>query len=231
MSAFQPAVQVSPHGNGRSARLAARAACWESRGRYSRLRRKLRSRSRRTPNTGKKKQGNKRMSHVGAAERADAPLLGEAALKDALAGFGVSPGATNGAAATEASGNSTTQAAAEPPPKTVSQVLGEITWLMTQSPRHKSIPLGDLEWLLMPAILLKQFRIFYKGEQPVGVALWALVDEIVAKRIDAGDRRLTAVEWKSGASMRIVDVIAPFGGESEMRDQVNYVVAGQSTSA
>jgi len=28
------------------------------------------------------------------------------------------------------------------------QVLGEITWLMTQSPRHKSIPLGDLEWLL-----------------------------------------------------------------------------------
>ena len=37
-------------------------------------------------------------------------------------------------------------------------------------PRHKAIPLGDLEWLLMPAILLRQFRIFYRGEQPVGVA-------------------------------------------------------------
>lgn len=36
---------------------------------------------------------------------------------------------------------------AAPPPKTVSQVLGEITWLMTQSPRHKAILLGDLEWL------------------------------------------------------------------------------------
>jgi len=34
---------------------------------------------------------------------------------------------------------------------------------MTQSPRHKSIPIGDLEWLLMPAILLKQFRIFYEA--------------------------------------------------------------------
>ncbi|MCK1360599.1 toxin-activating lysine-acyltransferase [Bradyrhizobium sp. 199] len=29
---------------------------------------------------------------------------------------------------------------------------------MTQSPRHKQIPIGDLEWLVMPAILLKQFR-------------------------------------------------------------------------
>jgi cytolysin-activating lysine-acyltransferase len=99
-------------------------------------------------------------------------------------------------------------------------VLGEITWLMTQSPRHKALTLGDLEWLVMPAILLKQFRIFYKGEQPVGVALWALVDDLVAKRIDAGDNRLTAAEWKSGSQTRIVDVVAPFGGELEMRGQV-----------
>ncbi|WP_249128254.1 toxin-activating lysine-acyltransferase [Bradyrhizobium lablabi] len=47
-----------------------------------------------------------------------------------------------------------------------------------------------------------------------------LVDDIVAKRIDAGDIRLTAVEWKSGANMRIVDVVAPFGGEAEMRGQI-----------
>lgn len=92
---------------------------------------------------------------------------------------------------------------------------------MTQSPRHKSIPLGDLEWLIMPVILLKQFRMFYKGEQPVGIAVWALADEIVGKRIDAGDKRLTAVEWKSGAQMRIVDVVAPFGGEAEMRGQIS----------
>jgi cytolysin-activating lysine-acyltransferase len=30
----------------------------------------------------------------------------------------------------------------------------------------------------MPAILLKQFRMFYKGEQPVGVAVWALVTSL-----------------------------------------------------
>jgi cytolysin-activating lysine-acyltransferase len=51
----------------------------------------------------------------------------------------------------------------------------------------------------MPAILLRQFRLFYKGAQPVGVALWALANATVAKRIDGGDNRLTAVEWKSGS--------------------------------
>ena len=53
-----------------------------------------------------------------------------------------------------------------------------------------------------------------------GVALWALADDLVARRIDAGDRRLTAVEWKSGANKRIVELVAPFGGEAEMRGQV-----------
>ena len=159
------------------------------------------------------------MTKTGTAKRAKEPLLGEAALKDALAGFGIKPEAANGSGATKGS-ETHSSAPAEPAPKTVSQVLGEITWLMTQSPRHKAIPLGDLEWLVMPAILLKQFRIFYKGEQPVGVAVWALADDLVAKRIDAGDKRLTAVEWKSGANMRIVELVAPFGAEAEMREQV-----------
>jgi cytolysin-activating lysine-acyltransferase len=158
----------------------------------------------------KNTRGAKRPSGPGAAgKRADAPLLGEAALKEAVAGFGAAPSRNGGAA--------TSGAAA---PKTVAQVMGEITWLMTQSPRHKAIPLGDLEWLVMPAILLRQFRVFYKGEQPVGVVFWAMVDKLVANRLDAGDRRLSAVEWKSGTTMRIVDIVAPFGGEAEMRNQL-----------
>jgi cytolysin-activating lysine-acyltransferase len=157
-------------------------------------------------------------STVDTGNFADTPSPGKAALMEALAGFG-GPHETTGHA----------QEQTAPPPKTVAQVLGEITWLMTQSPRHKAVPLGDLEWLLMPAILLRQFRIFYKGEQPVGVALWALADDEVAKRIDAGDTRLTAVEWKSGTKLRIVDIIAPFGGEAEMRGQIVSLKMQDST--
>lgn len=181
------------------------------------------------PESKKSAGGGKRMGRAGTArKRTEKPLLGEAALKQALAGFGVSQGAAGAASAVPgASANGghaaggAAQAPAEPAPKTVSQVLGEIAWLVTQSPRHKSITLGDLEWLVMPAILLRQFRLFYKGAQPVGVALWALADATVAKRIDAGDNRLTAVEWKSGTYMRIVDIVAPFGGEAEMRGQLS----------
>jgi cytolysin-activating lysine-acyltransferase len=139
---------------------------------------------------------------------------GEAALMDAFAALSAAHDASSPAAD---SINAHAHEQTGPPPKTVAQVLGEITWLMTQSPRHKVIPIGDLEWLLMPAILLRQFRIFYSGEQPVGVALWALADDLVAKRIDAGDTRLAAVEWKSGINMRVIDIVAPFGGEAEMR--------------
>jgi cytolysin-activating lysine-acyltransferase len=132
------------------------------------------------------------------------PAAGEAALHEALAGLAQEPGPGAGQAG----------------PKTVAQVLGEIAWLMTQSPRHKALTLGDLEWLVMPAVLLRQFRIFYQGDRPVGVALWALADDLVARRIDAGNTRLSAAEWKSGTALRIIDIIAPFGGEAEMRAQV-----------
>jgi cytolysin-activating lysine-acyltransferase len=168
------------------------------------------------PKSGNNARGEKRVSKAGAAsKRAEAPLLGQAALTEALADIKAAQPPGNGNAAV-----GHPQGQVEPAPKTVSQVLGEIVWLMTQSPRHKSIALGDLEWLVMPAILLRQFRIFYKGEQPAGVALWALADDLVAKRIDTGDNRLSAVEWKSGPHMRLVELVAPFGAEAEMRQQV-----------
>ena len=160
------------------------------------------------------------MNEAVLSRHAEAPLFGEAALQEAFAELR-SPNAGSSANGSHTAAGHT-QSQAEPQ-KTVAQVLGEITWLMTQSPRHKAMPLGDLEWLLMPAILLRQFRIFYHGEQPVGVALWALADELVTRRIDAGEKRLAAVEWKSGTNMRIICIVAPFGGEAEMQGQISGV--------
>jgi cytolysin-activating lysine-acyltransferase len=163
--------------------------------------------------------GGKGMNEAGAAN--EAPLLGEAALQEAFAELGRTHTGSSANGSHSAAGHMQSQA--KPPPKTVAQLLGEIAWLMTQSPRHKAVRLSDLEWLLMPAILLRQFWIFYKGEQPVGVALWALADDLVARRIDVGDKRLAAVEWKSGINMRIIDIIAPFGGDAKMREQVGSI--------
>jgi hypothetical protein len=51
-------------------------------------------------------------------------------------------------------------------------------------------------------------------------ALQAAFAEFRAKRIDANDRRLTAVEQQSGPYLRIIELVAPFSGEGEMREQV-----------
>lgn len=66
-------------------------------------------------------------------------------------------------------------------PHTVAHVLGEITWLLTQSPAYKSMPLSSLETTVMPAILLKQFRIFYDQTQPIAFAIWATVSDAIEK--------------------------------------------------
>jgi cytolysin-activating lysine-acyltransferase len=154
-------------------------------------------------------RGEKLMNKAGAGSRhAEAPRLGEAALQKAYAELVRIHAGSSANGNRSAAGH--TQSQPEPLSKIVAQMLGEITWLMTQSPRHRAFLVNDLQWQLMPAILLRQFRIFYRGEQPFCVVLWALVDDLVAKRIDAGHKQLAAVEWNSGSNMRIIDVVAPF---------------------
>jgi cytolysin-activating lysine-acyltransferase len=115
------------------------------------------------------------------------------------------------------------QAAGAPRPldaadKTVSTVLGEIVWLLSQSPEHKQLAIADLEWMVMPALLLRQFKLFYDTERniPVGVVLFARVSPAVAARLDAGGRLATLDDWRSGETVRVMATVAPFGGEVKL---------------
>lgn len=110
----------------------------------------------------------------------------------------------------EASGSGT--AGGSPP--TVSHMLGEMTWLLTQSPLHRGFSLADLEWLVMPALIHQQFYLFRDGDQPVGLAMWAKCTPAAAAKLDRGmiepDNRLTLDEWSSGDQVWLVDLVAPF---------------------
>jgi cytolysin-activating lysine-acyltransferase len=94
-------------------------------------------------------------------------------------------------------------------PHTVSHMLGEIVWLMTQSPLHKHFALADLEWMVMPPILLQQFRVFHDKGHPVGVALWAFLSEEAEAKLSLMPVRLWPDDWKSGDRCWLVDLIAP----------------------
>ena len=100
--------------------------------------------------------------------------------------------------------------------KKVSEVLGEIVWLMSQSPIHKQFYISDLEWFVMTPVLLQQFRIFYASDRPVGVLLWAFVTDELERRLAQGVTRLRPQDWKSGDKLWVVEAIAPFGGPEEM---------------
>jgi hypothetical protein len=72
------------------------------------------------------------------------------------------------------------------PPITVASVMGEIVWLLTQSSPHKHLFLAALEWLVMPPVLLSQYRIFRVQDRPVGVAFWAFLTEEAEARLKGG---------------------------------------------
>jgi cytolysin-activating lysine-acyltransferase len=124
------------------------------------------------------------------------------------------------------------------PKPTVSHMLGELTWLMSQSPTHKHFTIGDLEWLVMPAVLLEQFRVFHGDKHPLGFALWAYLSEDAEKKLNdavmAGQgARLRPDEWKSGGRLWLVDLVAPFAtpenklNEAMLADLIENVFKGE----
>ena len=116
--------------------------------------------------------------------------------------------------------------------KTFSTIMGEIVWLLTQSPAHKHLALSDLEWMIMPPILLNQFKIYHNEEQPVGVALWGYLSPEAEIRLKAVSR-ISPQDWGNGASLDqesglvakeggtlwLIEVISPFNDEKNNHQQ------------
>lgn len=130
---------------------------------------------------------------------------------------------------------SSTASGAPPPgtPRTVAEALGQIVWLLSQSPLHREMKIKDLEWSFMPAVLFEQFRVFRFGplpgggnidpkafaqigltkegleQMPLGVAIWAKLSAEAEGRLEKGEK-LTAEDWKSGDRVWLVEMISPF---------------------
>jgi cytolysin-activating lysine-acyltransferase len=78
-----------------------------------------------------------------------------------------------------------------------------------RSAHYREYTIGDLEWLLVPAIMNRQYRIaeakIGEGEGartlPTGIVLWAMVSAEVDQRLTeekAGNPKLQPAEWTSG---------------------------------
>ena len=100
------------------------------------------------------------------------------------------------------------------------EVLGQVVWLMMQSPSHKHLFMNDLEWLVVPPLLARQFRLFRQKGMPVGFASWAYLNDEADERMSNGTRKLQPGEWKSGEHLWLLDIIAPFGGSDRFVNEL-----------
>lgn len=104
------------------------------------------------------------------------------------------------------------------------EALGQVVGLMMASPSHKHLFVTDLEWLVAPPILLRQFRIFRRDSAPVGFVSWAFLSTEAGERLAAGRIKLSPAEWNTGGQPWLIDVVAPFGGGEAMIKEIKEKV-------
>ncbi len=114
-------------------------------------------------------------------------------------------------------------APANPVNISIENIIGAITLLAIKSPNHKYSFVNDLEWMYLPAINLKQFRIFRQKEQnsPLAIVTWASVDKETEDRLLSGSLKLAPKDWNSGDRLWLIDVLSPFVKPINILNQLN----------
>lgn len=117
-----------------------------------------------------------------------------------------------------------------PDEKTFSNVLGQAVWLMSMDENYKHLPIATIEGRVLPAIILRQFKLYYKDKQPIGFLTWALLDQPVTEITDFSAFTGNNLEiWRSGAAIRVVDCVSPFNDAALLRDRFLQEVASSAT--
>jgi cytolysin-activating lysine-acyltransferase len=136
------------------------------------------------------------------AAQSQAPAAAPSALNGA-APAAAAPEAAAGAAKEISADEAKKRAAAA---KQIAAAFGEFVTLLMRSPADKHHTLSDLEWLMVPALMHRQFALAEAQSKetgvvsPVGGVLWAYVSEEVDQRLSdpANPMRLKPNEWRSG---------------------------------
>jgi cytolysin-activating lysine-acyltransferase len=107
-------------------------------------------------------------------------------------------------------------------------LLGAVSWLMMQQTATRHTLLSELEWRVMPPLMLDQAKLYMKEKAPLAYVSWAYLSEDAAKRYRQTPHHLMPSDWKSGDQVWMIDLCTPFGGSQElMNDLREGVLSGQ----
>lgn len=108
-------------------------------------------------------------------------------------------------------------------------LLGPVAWLMMQQGPGRHAFVADLEWRVMPPLVLDQAKLYLRDGMPLAFVTWALLSEAVAERYRQMPHHLAPADWRSGDQPWIVDLFAPFGGAQDvLQDLRDNVFAGKT---
>lgn len=105
-------------------------------------------------------------------------------------------------------------------------LLGPALWLFARDEVRRFTFVADIDWRLLPPLVLDQCQLLQKEGVPWAFCTWAWVNDSVHERLLRGDVRLAPHEWRQGAHPWLVDVVCPFGDLEEVSAQVCKTVAG-----
>lgn len=99
--------------------------------------------------------------------------------------------------------------------------VGAVVLLATKSQSHKYLFISDLEPLIFPPIMHKQFTLFRNNKnEPLAFISWAKVNEEVEKRLLSGVMKLKPQDWNSGDRIYIIDAITSLPSTKEFLKQL-----------
>jgi len=111
-------------------------------------------------------------------------------------------------------------------------LLGPALWLYARDAQRRFTFLADIDWRLMPPLVLDQCRLYSKIEVPWAFVTWAFVSDAVDQRLRSTAPIIAPHEWKSGSNPWLIDVVAPFGDlESVAKEGAAAVAPDRGVSA
>lgn len=111
-------------------------------------------------------------------------------------------------------------------------ILGPALWLYARDPAKKFMFLGDIDWAVLPPIVLDQCRLYTKSGLPYAFVTWAFINDRIAARLHSSQPRIAPHEWKCGEHVWIIDAVAPFGQmEETLKELRETIFPGRKVSA
>jgi cytolysin-activating lysine-acyltransferase len=108
-------------------------------------------------------------------------------------------------------------------------ILGPALWLYARDAQRRYTFLADIDWRLMPPMVLDQCRLYSKAELPWAFVTWAFVSDAIDQRLRSTSPLIAPHEWKSGGHPWLIDVVAPFGDAEATALEVAKLIAPAKT--